>query len=107
MIVGHSYDNFKGWSGDCLNIIWLGKYNFPVKFKTETLGLGKLAQGKQELILPKTLAWHSLAFWTGYCFWEAGDFLKSSYCSYSIANQRISRMVLLASDHLKVGGTSS
>lgn len=72
----------RGGVGIALTSIWLGKYNFPVKFKMETLGLGKLAQGKQELILPKTLAWHSLAFWTGYCFWKAGDFLKSSYLQY-------------------------
>lgn len=73
----------------------LREYSFPVKFKTENLGLGRLAQGKQELILPKTLGWHSLAFWTCHCFWKAGNFLKSSYCSYRIVNQRIGTMMSL------------
>lgn len=64
------------------------EYILPVRFKTENEGMGRFAQGKQELILPKT-------FVVGIA-WLFGPVtasgrlvtLKSSYCGYSVFNQR-------------------
>lgn len=86
MTVGHRQDNFGvEWE---LPLQYVVEYIFPVKSKTENEGLGRFAQGKQELILPKTsvvgVAWlFGLVAASGRLVT-----LKSSHCGCSVVNQR-------------------